>query len=54
MKLTTFASMGGAGASAGLLAATINPVVWWIPLLACGAAMLLVFILVKKYPNIDK
>lgn len=54
MKLTTFASIGGAGAAAGLFAATINPAVWWIPLLACASAMLIVFILVKKYPNIDK
>lgn len=54
MKLTTFSSIMGAGAAAGLVAATVNPYIWWIPLIACICAMIFVFILVKMFPNIDK
>jgi len=54
MKLTTFSSIMAIGAAVGLVAATVNPYIWWIPFIACSTAMVFVFALTKIFPKIDE
>ena len=54
MKLTKFATIMGAGAAAGLFSATFWPTLFWPHLVLCIAVMVLVFVLMKLYPNLDK
>ena len=55
MKLTTFATLMGAGAAAGLFTATLWPTLFWPPLIAVAGGMILCAILMKIFPDsIDK